>query len=179
MIFCSARHPAEMQYPRARRAAYDHFTSFQMNDRHPNADRIHPPKIPMSEGFAGYAVERYEYRQLLTSRTDPNTVVVHGRVSPAVQHVVGLMSLCCQDQNVVDVELELFRPTDRGQLLSDILIGCAQSQATSLQGLKMIASGDQYDLAPRQREATAQCAADGSCAEDDVASHAAQPNLAQ
>ena len=179
MIFCSARHPAEMQYPGARGAAYDHFPRRQMNDRHPNADGIHPPKVPMSQGFAGYTVERYEYRQLLTRRANHSTAVVHGRVSPAVQHVVGLMSLRRQDQNVVDVELDLFRPTDRRQLPSDILIGCAQSQATFSKGVKMIASGDQHDLAPGQSQATAQRAADGSRAEDDVASHVAHRNLAQ
>lgn len=133
----------------------------------------------MSKGLPGHPVECYKYRQLLTRRANRSTAVVHRRVSPAVQHVVGLMSLRRQDQNVVDVELDLFRRTDRRQLLSDILIGCAQSQATFSKGLKVIASGDQHDLAPSQSEATAQRAADGSCAEDDVASHVAHRNLAQ
>jgi uncharacterized low-complexity protein len=57
--------------------------------------------------------------------------------------------------------------------------GGAQSQATFAKGVKMIASGDQHDLAPGHSETAAQRAADGSCAEDDVASHVAHRNLAQ
>src|SRR4051812_15374602 len=93
-----------------------------MDDRHPDAHRIHPPKISMSSGLASDAVEGNEDRQPLTCSAYRIAVLLHRRVSPAEQHVSGLMSLRCQDQNVVDVELDLVRTADRRQPLSDIFI---------------------------------------------------------
>jgi len=133
----------------------------------------------MGEGLSGDAVERGEYRQVLACSSDRRSIAAYGRVSPAAQHVVGLMGLGCQDQNVVDVELDLLRAADGRELLRNIFIGRPEPQSALSEGCQMIATGHQDNAAAGQRESTAYGTADGSCAENDVARHAVHRNLAQ
>jgi hypothetical protein len=104
----------------------------------------------MSKGLASDAVERSEYRQVLARSSDRIAISAHGRISPAAQHVVGLMDLACQDQNVVDVELDLLRAADGRQLLCDIFIRCPQPQSTLSKGYQMTATGHQHNYLPCQ-----------------------------
>jgi hypothetical protein len=109
----------------------------------------------MGEGLPGDAVERGEYRQVLACSSDRRTIAAYGRVSPAAQHVVGLLGLGCQDQNVVNVELDLLRGADGRELSRDILIRRPQPQSALLEDRQMIATGHQDNAAAGQRESTA------------------------
>jgi hypothetical protein len=109
----------------------------------------------MCEGLPGDAVERGEYRQVLTCGSDCITNAAYGRIRPAAQHVVGLLGLGGQDQNVIDIELNLLRAADGRKSLRDIFIRRPQPQSMLSEGCQMVATSHQYDVAPGQREPTA------------------------
>jgi hypothetical protein len=109
----------------------------------------------MGERLRGDPVERGEYRQVLTCSSDRSTIAAYNPIGPAAQHAVGLMGLGCQDQDIVDVELDLLRATDGRQPLGDIFIRCPQPQSALLEDCQMIATGHQDNAAAGQRESTA------------------------
>jgi hypothetical protein len=132
----------------------------------------------MCEYLPSNPVERDEDRQMLTCCARRSAVLLNQRVGPTKQHIVCLLGLRCQDQDVVDIEVDLLRTGDCGQMLGDILIGRTQSKATLPQSCQMIAAGYQDDVASDQPQPAAQRSADRSCTENDVARHVSQPNLA-
>jgi hypothetical protein len=107
----------------------------------------------MGEGLPGYAVERGEYRQVLARGSDCITIAAYRRISPPAQHVVGWMSLGCQDQDVIDVELDLLRAADGRELLRHILIRRSQPQSALSEGCQMIATSHQTTSRPLTRAA--------------------------
>jgi hypothetical protein len=66
----------------------------------------------MGDGLSRDPIERYEDRQAIARCANRLTVLMHRSVCPGHENLVGVLRLGCEDQQVVNIELDLLGPAD-------------------------------------------------------------------
>jgi len=179
MIASAGGHAADMEHPGSGCAANDHFPRHEMHGRRPDTDPVDPSKVPMRDRLRRNPIERNKDRQAFARCANQLSVLVHRDVSPADKSRVCLLRLGRQDDDVVNIELYLLRPSDRRDGLGHVFVGRKQPKATVTQGCQVLATGHEHHAGSGEPEPTAESSANRSGTDNDVARHVPHRNLAQ